>query len=43
MSENPQIEFLLTLLDDEDEQKIIRILTEVENSNDWIEEYLAND
>ena len=43
MSENPQIEFLLSLLNDEDEQKIIRILTEVENSNDWIEEYLAND
>ena len=43
MSENPQIEFLLSLLNDEDEQKVIRILTEVENSNDWIEEYLAYD
>ena len=43
MSENPQIELLLSLLDDEDEQKIIHILTEVENSNDWIGEYLADD
>jgi len=43
MNEDPQIEFLKSLLKSEDELKIIRILTELDNSNDWIEEYLADD
>ena len=43
MKEDPQIEFLKSLLEDKEELKIIHILTELENSNEWIEAYLSDD